>query len=337
METEPTSNVAISTESPIYENYEYDVVISTKSSNSEDYAAVNSNIASYIYVYGTPAIWVIGTIGNILSFAVFSRKAMRGSLTAFLFRCLAVFDLLTIQQFWENIFYLFGVVVVPPNNWYCRILYLICVSSQYIAAWVLVGISVERFIGVTWPHKAKILCTIRKGQIYIFVLVIFFYTLMSPGIFTLVSFSSYEPALGYIINYCEITCQYDIYVHFQPIVELVTYAIIPFLLMFTFNIFIIIGLVKSHCHRQVMNIGNTSDAGIIGMTLMLISVSVAFILFTTPNTVSFTLLLVDIRLSELWSVGAVTLCLNHSINIFLYCATGQKFRREFKAMMCCSK
>ena len=54
-------------------------------------------VADYIWKIGPPVLWIVGTVANILSIIVFSRKGMSSSLTAFFFRVLAVCDLLALQ------------------------------------------------------------------------------------------------------------------------------------------------------------------------------------------------------------------------------------------------
>lgn len=82
------------------------------------------------------------------------------------------------------------------------------------------------------------------------------------------------------------------------------------------------------------------------MTIMLLTVTFSYFILTTPYTLSIYIIL-GYALSEhdhkqLASVQSnvylaqhflqIFLCLNHSINIVLYCGVGSRFRREFKAM-----
>ena len=86
------------------------------------------------------------------------------------------------------------------------------------------------------------------------------------------------------------------------------------------------------------------------MTIMLLTVTFSYLILTLPYTISV-YILVYMSLTSTHEHGSTTtpntlqqntylaqhflellLCLNHSINIFLYCATGSKFRREFRSM-----
>lgn len=93
------------------------------------------------------------------------------------------------------------------------------------------------------------------------------------------------------------------------------------------------------------------------MTLMLLTVTFSYFMLTTPYTLTVYILVYFSATSTHDHESTTTssssleniylaqhflellLCLNHSINIFLYCSTGSKFRKEFKTMfiMCKSK
>ena len=80
---------------------------------------------------------------------------------------------------------------------------------------------------------------------------------------------------------------------------------------------------------------------VIPMTVMLLTVSIAFFLLVTPN--------ITILCMRPWLSGSVTghavfvlaitiggcfANLNHAINFYLYCVTGAKFRTELRRMFC---
>ena len=67
------------------------LVRNTTLPEDEETVISNADITGYVLFYGRPCVWVIGTVGNTLSFLIFSRKSMRDSLTGFLFRWMAVF------------------------------------------------------------------------------------------------------------------------------------------------------------------------------------------------------------------------------------------------------
>ena len=71
-------------------------------------------------------------------------------------------------------------------------------------------------------------------------------------------------------------------------------------------------------------------------TAMLVTVSVALIVLTSPTAVTFAIT----REPSITLRGIVSILqyLNHSINVVLYCVVGSRFRKElFNAMCCCRK
>ena len=73
---------------------------------------------------------------------------MRESITALLFRVLAVTDFLTLQEtltIWIQNF--FGQESTALHTWGCRVGFFLMKSFKTISAWLLVGVALERFIG----------------------------------------------------------------------------------------------------------------------------------------------------------------------------------------------
>ena len=87
----------------------------------------------------------------------------------------------------------------------------------------------------------------------------------------------------------------------------------------------------------------TSDSNI-RLTVMLLTVSFTFLITTLPMNVSIIASAFWNRQSDdlarmskfqlVFTVAEMLMYLNHSVNFFLYCATGQKFRSEMVRMVC---
>nr|KAG5693118.1 hypothetical protein BaRGS_014068 [Batillaria attramentaria] len=114
-----------------------------------------------------------------------------------------------------------------------------------------------------------------------------------------------------------------------PWVDALLYGFGPFLIISVLNIIII---------RRL-----TSDSNM-RLTVMLLTVSFAFLLTTLPMNVSIIgaafwnrdadNIPVMVRVKLVSTVAELLMYLNHSVNFFLYCATGQKFRNEVVRMVC---
>jgi hypothetical protein len=120
----------------------------------------------------------------------------------------------------------------------------------------------------------------------------------------------------------------------------------PFVIIFIGNIIIVAKIIVMYGKRQQqLNVSSKSDNKTMSTTVMLLVVSVAFLLMTSPSAVYFMGMGY-----KLWSLeteedmakvyGAYSLCyilyyLNSTINFFLYCASGSRFRKALTSL--CAK
>jgi hypothetical protein len=107
-----------------------------------------------IYVY--PMISFVGFVTNILSFIVFSRKKFKKTIFSIYFRFLIIFDtlalLVPINKFLElNL----AIVISHSSNLLCktRMYYEFVITP--ISSWILVFISLDRFLGIAYPFNFK--------------------------------------------------------------------------------------------------------------------------------------------------------------------------------------
>ena len=86
--------------------------------------------AYYIWTHIPPVILPLGTMGNMLTIMVFSRRGMKESLTSLLFRTLAVFDTIALLESLESIFALSGFKGIASHKIACKICYCIFDTSK---------------------------------------------------------------------------------------------------------------------------------------------------------------------------------------------------------------
>jgi hypothetical protein len=125
---------------------------------------------------------------------------------------------------------------------------------------------------------------------------------------------------------------------YVPIFDLLFVAIIPFSLM----IFTNIGIIRTTMRSNVLCISSRKQQRNNRLTVMLLSVILAFMLLTCPSVIYICLnrltsstgysdskLLVLDLLESLWYT-------KHALNFILYTLSGQDFRREFIKLLPCS-
>ncbi len=204
--------------------------------------------ATSIIHNGRICVWAIGTIGNILAFLIFSRKSMSGSVSVFLFRFLAIFDFLVVQDHIQGWMRYIGIDLFDQFDWTCKIAFWVFHSSAMISAWILVAVCIERFIGVVFPLKAKTLITMKRGRIFMFFLIVIGFFLNSLHTINLVNKPLYDRTLKRMTLICS----------YKPYPALVYYArkVSPWLIFSYYNgatvlIFILnVGIIFVLIHRK---------------------------------------------------------------------------------------
>jgi hypothetical protein len=140
------------------------------------------------------------------------------------------------------------------------------------------------------------------------------------------------------------------YINTWPWIHACVQSFVPACFMFVANTITIVKLALSARKRRQM--GNTAPKDN-STTIMLLSVSFAFVILTPSNALYNNTDQVFVKLSpwfyetmlgeystprEIFCayIGRHLLYLNSAINFLLYCASGTKFRQEFYAMVTCS-
>ncbi|UJR09085.1 hypothetical protein I4U23_013333 [Adineta vaga] len=140
----------------------------------------NPVLVNLFYQIGYSVIFLLGFPGNTASFLTFSRVTLRKVSTGCLFVVLAVFDtlylLMCIFDYLE-----FGFSVPFSNlvsySEFCRFRYFVMSISQFASAWILVLVSVDRWVRTRFPFKSGTICTPRKALISVGILLIIDITL----------------------------------------------------------------------------------------------------------------------------------------------------------------
>ena len=131
-----------------------------------------------------------------------------------------------------------------------------------------------------------------------------------------------------------------------PWVDTCIYSFVPFTLIIILNSIIISQVIKAKNYRDGMRAAGSAsqqkrplkDSG--KLTIMLLTISFAFLLTTLPMNISLisTALINSnnlgsmIRFRLCRTISEMLMYANHSINFFLYCATGKKFREQLRSL-----
>jgi hypothetical protein len=111
-------------------------------------------LAKTIIVYIYPVISLIGIITNVLSFIVFSRKIFYNTIFSTYFRFSIIFDSIALLFPINKLFELnFNIYFSDFNNELCKFRYYFIYFTFPISGWILVVVSVDRFLNISFPNR----------------------------------------------------------------------------------------------------------------------------------------------------------------------------------------
>ena len=212
----------------------------TSEKNLTDY--LEYRIGNYIWIYISPLLIILGTFGNILSIAVLLRKSMRSSVTMFYLTILSFADLFTLYtgllRYWIRT--LNGVDIRTFSDAGCKIHTFLVYLSLDLTVWILVAVTLDRWLSVSLPFKAKRICSLKMSRIFVIIILIglvlknmhFFWTV------ELVQTWEFRCDAG--------TESADNFINFVwPWIDFSTFCLIPFTIMILCNIKIIYEMITS--------------------------------------------------------------------------------------------
>ncbi|XP_064628947.1 FMRFamide receptor-like isoform X2 [Lineus longissimus] len=291
------------------------------------------------------SICLLGFVGNALSFIVL-RNDRSKSTTNFLLQGLAVTDTtllldcvlyITISPIYPYTGKLGAFFHLHP---YILPYLLPCgIMAQTLTNWFVVLVTTERYIVVCWPFHAPRWCTIPIAKLSIFMVTVMAIAYNLPRFFE-----------------WNILVEKDICTNFtiakpvqSPLRANLTYKIIyrvgsyvifiaigPMIILIVLNIKLILALRKATKERIQLTKGKQSQAS--NTTIIVVVVSV-FIICQTPALVHQILEANDVKVNDsvtsyTTSLGNMLVVFNSSVNFFIYCLFGQKFRRILKRIVC---
>ena len=317
---------------------------------------IEYRIHKAILLYLPPLLVIIGTFGNIFSFIILRRRVMSKLSTYIYLAVLSLADTFVLyvglMRMWVG--ELAGFDLRDQHDWLCKItVMLLYISSDY-SVWLIIAVTVERYIVVCHPLKASSLCNNSRAKKVIFLILFLTFAINVHFLWTI---EIHYESLGnnQTKGKCLGTRDHEVLVdQIWPWVDAVLYSFLPFVVIMVLNILIIRQVLAAHRGREELQSGSSfgdparrdhsrGDPGT-KLTVMLLTVSFTFLVTTLPVNISLIITtLANTYSSDHHQMARFTLArtvtemlmyVNHSINFFLYCATGQKFRQQVMWIMC---
>ena len=289
-----------------------------------------------IWIYASPVLIILGTIGNILSGKVMLGKRLRKHTTSVYLIGLAVVDtfILYADLPWNWINAVFEINIRDLSFAYCKINLFCMYYVIQLEAWILVCVNIERLTAVFLPMKAKKLFTKRSALIQMAIVASVLFVINSHIFWTqtLVDDGS--------VYVCMEHPDFAMFrLHVYGWIDMVLASVLPFSVMFVSSIAICVKL-----YMQSKIGGSSASSKTTTITVMLITVCIVFVLCSLPITIflSDTEYFVTrygccFSWNVIWPVVSIVMFTNNAVNFLLYSISGPRFRDELRRMFPCCK
>ena len=289
----------------------------------------------------SPILLVCGTLGNVLSVIVLSRKNMIQSVSSTYLRGLSLADLsaLWVGLLRQWIRYL-GFEIRTTANWVCKMHWWFIYVTLDTSVWLLVMVTVERLVTTFKPITNRILCTKKRAQVAIGAIVVTALVINCHLLYGM-ELKVSESEGGMEVYTCGPSEDYvDFFVHVWNYFDLCIFSLLPFSILLPCNMGIIYKVISNNrkIKTQVVPLNSTvTDNKIKSMSKLLLTLNFVFIATTAPVCVY----LIgepywipkevprDIQLEDpWWAVVNMLMYTNNTVNFLMYCVSGSKFRKE---------
>lgn len=325
-------------------------------SMSRDSTSDTSIFSSLFFNIAYPAVFIVGILGNLLTFIVCRHL---NSLSVYL-SALAASDSALVTV--EIVLYFFSPASLHSSSaaeMVCKAFFSVSFIFGAWSAWLHVAVTMQRTLSIVFPHNIYFTCTRRKSKLISFIIAITIAIIYIYIIYTLsvdmVDSNSFRLYLKCSRSRNE-TVDDDLVDRLKYtwiFMDMIISSVLPFMLLLVCNIFLVKTVVGS-----VRDMNGKLESGqpdqvvsrerkAISMTHTLILLSTTFFLLTAPIAV-FPFAKSYISHQETFSQDAsdtleaffeLLYMSNSAINFYLYFKTGTAFRGRCLEIFrtCCSK
>ena len=286
-------------------------------------------------------VGLVGLLGNILTMIILSRPQMRSSINCLLIGLAHCDTLLIITSI-----LLFGVRSIYPYTGYLfyynfyiyphivPYVFPLATTAQTASIYLTLMVSLERYVAVCHPLRARAWCTYGRSKIYFTGCIAFAILFNGIRVFEtkVIEYNSSKFGTIYCVAATELRSgpkYITVYIHWC---YLIFNYIIPFIGLLIFNILIYKQVRIANRERQRLS---RTERREIGLATMLLCVVIVFFLFNV--------LALYINIKEaFWktieddatTVSNLLVTLNSSVNFIIYVIFGEKFKRIFLLLFC---
>lgn len=294
-----------------------------------------------------PIFVLLGLLGNLLSIIVWSRRTMRSSTGRYL-SALAIADTGVLMWF----FLVDSVPMFAPEVknsavyavFFAYLGYPIFFLFVVCSIWFMVGVTVDRFIMVCLITKAKAYCNEKRAHLGIFLILGSCFLINIPHFWSYtVDFERGGNGTGPALLKTEFqkgegAMMYEFWIH------CIFLVLVPWFSVFSLNV-AIIGKINQ-TNKKMMSKKTAESADMCKrsenqITRLLMVVTFSFLVLIGFQCIAqcfFMLMPAEFDkeiIDEAYAVAKLGVVINSSINFFLYCLSGRRFRTELLMVFGC--
>ncbi|XP_031844318.1 FMRFamide Receptor [Nomia melanderi] len=290
-------------------------------------------------------IGLFGIFGNAISMIILSRPQMKSSINYLLIglaRCDTILIVISVLIYglpaiyaYTGLLFDYKFIVYPKI---VRFLYPLSCMAQIATVYLTLTVTLERYIAVCHPLKARSFCTYGRAQLAVLVIVIFSFVYNLPKFWEIDFFTEVHWKYNVTV-YCLYPADLrsndlyvTLYVHWM---YFFIYYLFPFLALVVFNAAIYQRVRKANKELQQLSRHQRREIGLATMLLCVVIVFLICNILPLASNIHETFFTDP----PLWLVqtGNLLVTINSSINFIIYVIFGRKFKRIFLKLFCSSK
>ncbi|XP_064619896.1 probable G-protein coupled receptor 139 [Lineus longissimus] len=303
------------------------------------------DLSYFYYIWLVPLVF--GLPGNVLAIIIANRRNNRHLSPCIYMTAMGVADLVLVLERIGLIIFTKALLehnVAIDLSWYFKVTVYVLHTSSILSGLFLSGLSIDRLIAVRFPMHAQRLCTTSRAKTSIILITVI---LSLANIHLLYMVTYFKDKLLGIYVWVLSTPGYPVFEEVVTGFHMIFGTILPFFIIFSCNVVIIITLRQASNERRKMDSNQQKNKDSQHLTRMLLFVSFAYVIITLPyrlthmlikipaisNTFDMTTLLGRTEyVVLLWGMGNIWMC-NYCINFYLYClGGGRRYRTDAKQL-----
>jgi hypothetical protein len=299
----------------------------------EEELVLLNNVNFYVNDIIGSVLFIFGMVFNLLSFAYFQiSKSFRDTSMRHYFSVLSISDSLRLSEWLFQI--LIDKMIIFPSKALCRAQLFVFITSGHISVWLLVFLSIERYIILQFPFRGKQFYTTKNSLRMLCAVITIIVIVDIP--YLLPNFiEKYHIDYKYHLHMCLNNPQYRSYMFVNNVLF---YSLIPFIILLVFNCLLISLLARRN--NQLFNAIKSDNAVLNAKrerqfkerTIMLMFVTF-FLVITVSPRYFVQMIFMFIRYTSLFKVTlakilSVLEMLNFSLNFFFYIICSKTSRKE---------